>query len=795
MALVLAVAGLAAASVAPRVSARAAAWLSQTKVRGRVLAVQLTAPAPAPSLARSAVPAVTPDTSPGGLGRLDPGWRFNMVGAVVTAARPGQRLPAIAVRTSLGDGHWSAWQRLSFEAEPGGLRSIADPLWVGEGRLLEYRGTGGSAAVAFSFVNSLGDATAGDRLTAAARSVVAAVAGFVRPTAAQAATSAPQIVSRQQWGADETWRRGEPDYARVKMAFIHHTVSGNTYTQAQSPAVVRAVYYYHTHSCGFRDIGYNFLIDRYGTIYEGRYGGVTRGPIGAQTLGFNTGSTGIALMGDFRTAPPPAKAIAALEALLAWKLDVHHIDPLSKVRMICGSSDKFTAGQTVTFNAISGHRDACYTTCPGDALYAKLPAVRAVAAATGLPKIYGFVPSSGAISPNGDGVLDALTVSFTLSETADWKVDVGDAAGNVVREFSGNGAAETVKWDGRDAAGALVPDGTYTLTGTASSAKGAATPATATVVVDTQAPRFATYATGAATVNPEGTGAGDRCVLSYTLSEACSVQVVVKSSGGAAVYQLQPWTFLAPAGRSVAWDGKVTAAAGRVPVAEGTYTLAATAKDAAGNVGSASATVVVDRTVRVSARQPLYCSPNGDRVQDTAAVTYVLLRPAAATAKVVQTGRVLASMPLGNRPAGTSTLTWQGTGGSGTRLPGGRYTIELTAVTATGGARAACVTVIDLVRPTLTATRSTTVRGLKASAAQYTVRDAYSVGAHVRAIVRTAVGTLVKRVDLGWVSTGVAHRFVFTPTRTGVYLVTFSAVDLAGNRQVAPAVWRLTVTK
>ena len=150
-------------------------------------------------------------------------------------------------------------------------------------------------------------------MTGALRRATAAVAhfDFGLGATAQAAVPQPTIVTRAQWGADESWRSGTPDYAPVRMAIVHHTVNGNDYTREQAPALVRAIYYYHAKSCGYRDIGYNFLIDRYGTIYEGRYGGITLGPVGAQTLGFNTGSTGISIIGNFEIAQPTSASLAA----------------------------------------------------------------------------------------------------------------------------------------------------------------------------------------------------------------------------------------------------------------------------------------------------------------------------------------------------------------------------------------------------------------------------------------------------------------------------------------------------
>ena len=98
------------------------------------------------------------------------------------------------------------------------------------------------------------------------------------------------------------------------MAFVHHTDSGNDYTASEAPAVVRGVYAYHTKSLHWSDVGYNFLIDRYGVIYEGRYGGVSRGVIGAQVLGFNTGSTGISVIGTFTHANPTSASVTVARA-------------------------------------------------------------------------------------------------------------------------------------------------------------------------------------------------------------------------------------------------------------------------------------------------------------------------------------------------------------------------------------------------------------------------------------------------------------------------------------------------
>jgi len=162
-----------------------------------------------------------------------------------------------------------------------------------------------------------------------------------RPGQATAMTTRPAIVSRAGWGADESLRRHAPEYSdTVKAAFVHHTVQANSYAPSESAALIRADYVYHVRSRGWNDIGYNFLVDRYGRVFEGRYGGVTKAVLGAHAGGFNTDTTGVALLGTFTTARAPAGMVAALERLLAWKLDLTHVDPLGLTALW-----KFMAGR------------------------------------------------------------------------------------------------------------------------------------------------------------------------------------------------------------------------------------------------------------------------------------------------------------------------------------------------------------------------------------------------------------------------------------------------------------------
>lgn len=203
------------------------------------------------------------------------------------------------------------------------------------------------------------------------------------PAPAAALPAQPGIVSRAQWGADESLRQSGPGcdgsvaYAStVRNAFVHHTVSVNAYGPDESDDLIRGIYQFHTQSRGWCDIGYNFIVDRFGRIYEGRYGGVDRAVIGAHAGGFNTGSTGVSILGDHGSTPVPTAARSALVRLLAWKLGHHGIDPRTRISATSGGSSRYSAGTVVDLPAIAGHRDVSSTACPGEQAYDLLPRLR-----------------------------------------------------------------------------------------------------------------------------------------------------------------------------------------------------------------------------------------------------------------------------------------------------------------------------------------------------------------------------------------------------------------------------------
>ncbi len=338
---------------------------------------------------------------------IDAPKRFNLVGL----RWHGARSAILYLRVRREGGRWSGWKQVGVDSDDGpdigtseetrarrrgGMqgggraranrgRVVSDPIWAGEADYVQYRiaASGSPSDVRLHFVNTKGTASKSDRLRTGLRRTVAAVLGKVASltgASAGADSTLPPIVTRDQWDASSCPPRAQPAYGEVKMAFIHHTVSANDYGPADSAAMVRAICRYHRNSNGWNDIGYQFLVDKYGTIFEGRAGGIDQAVVGAQAQGYNTQSTGISSLGTFSTTGQSEAGLGALARLLSWKLALHGVAPQSKVflRSSGGSTNRFRVGQTVQLNAISGHRDGDATSCPGDGLYAQLPRLRSM---------------------------------------------------------------------------------------------------------------------------------------------------------------------------------------------------------------------------------------------------------------------------------------------------------------------------------------------------------------------------------------------------------------------------------
>ncbi|MEW2619517.1 peptidoglycan recognition protein [Streptomyces sp. NPDC048106] len=194
----------------------------------------------------------------------------------------------------------------------------------------------------------------------------------------------PLIVPRSAWlDATTAHTQPPPRYDdKVIAVFVHHTDSPNDYACADTPEIIRRLYAGQTGARQWDDIGYNFLVDRCGTIYEGRAGGVDRAVTGAHAQGFNHRTAGIAAIGTFTAGVPVPRAMTdAVAALAAWKLGLAGVDPRERVRLVSSNGlSRFRAGTTVTLPAVAGHNDGFMTTCPGAALTARLPEIRRTAA-------------------------------------------------------------------------------------------------------------------------------------------------------------------------------------------------------------------------------------------------------------------------------------------------------------------------------------------------------------------------------------------------------------------------------
>jgi hypothetical protein len=263
------------------------------------------------------------------------------------------------LRTRTSGGRWTRWTALPASHGP---LSGTDPVYTGAADELQLRTRGNATGLKARFVKTVAQPQP-------------------RARAAQA-QGTPPMVPRADWGADQVPPRTTPSYGTVQAAFVHHTVTAVDYQPEESAGIVLGIARYHRDSNGWNDIGYNFLVDRYGVIFEGRAGGIEAAVIGAQAEGWNSVSTGIACLGTFTNIPLDAPAMESLARLIGWKLSLHGVPVQGQVSLISGGgeSNRYPSGTPVLFERVSGHRDGCETSCPGESLYAQLPALRARAA-------------------------------------------------------------------------------------------------------------------------------------------------------------------------------------------------------------------------------------------------------------------------------------------------------------------------------------------------------------------------------------------------------------------------------
>ena len=184
-------------------------------------------------------------------------------------------------------------------------------------------------------------------------------------------TDKPTIRSRDDWGADESIGSTDPAIEdEATAAIVHHTAGANDYDAEDVPAILRGIHTFHVEGQGWDDVGYNMFADKYGRLWEGRAGGLSKAVVGAHAAGYNTGTFGISVLGTFESKAPPQKTLDAVSGAIAWKLSLSGTSADAKTTI---------AGERM--RTVIGHRDVGSTSCPGDAFYAELGDVRATAVA------------------------------------------------------------------------------------------------------------------------------------------------------------------------------------------------------------------------------------------------------------------------------------------------------------------------------------------------------------------------------------------------------------------------------
>ena len=582
-------------------------------------------------------------------------------------------------RTAGESGTWSAWRlarpeeddlpdTTSDEGKASRGWNVGNPWWTGASTAIQYRVSGPVTRLRTFYISS-------EPASADATLAASATQSTLRP-------DQPPITRRPGWGADESIVRAQPSFAdSLELSVVHHTAGTNSYSASQSAAIVRGIQRYHVLSNGWNDIGYNYLVDKYGRIFEGRGGGLIQNVVGAHAQGFNTGSVGVAVLGTYGSSRISTAARSALQRLLAWRLDAGHVDPVSLLNFTSYGNDRFPAGRVVRLRAVSGHRDTGYTSCPGTALYGQLGAIAKNVAGIGLPKLY---------DPEVEGAVGG-PVRFTarLSSARAWLVQVKDAGGAVVAQGTGSGASVDWTWDASAA-----PFASYTWEISAGPDTRPASgrvpgPPPLAITGLAASPRILT---------PNGDWSAERSNVSFRLSRRAvlGVRVVNASSGTLARTLLT--SAERPAGpRTVVWDG--TTGSG-TPVADGTYRIVVSAESGAEQV-SRSVNIVVDRTLGHFSVDPAAISPNGDGRNDSLRMGFELTRAANVRVEIRRARKVIRTVLTGSLVAGAYAVSWDGRVQGGARAADGPVTAVVLATTSLGTRSLALVARVDVTRPVL----------------------------------------------------------------------------------------------
>ncbi|MED5816474.1 N-acetylmuramoyl-L-alanine amidase [Mycolicibacterium sp. 050232] len=323
--------------------------------------------------------------------------------SMVALTSPDLRGTSARVRALKDDGSWGPWYQAEnldgVGADTPGPRGT-EPVFVGRTNTVQISvtrapqappqgktgkpGKPAAAKPALGYVPANVEAPIGQNVTAVLISPPQAPVDVgPLPTAAINPGQPPTIITRAQWGANESMRCGNTVYDKgIRAGIVHHTAGSNDYAPEDSAGIIRSIYEYHTRELGWCDIAYNAMVDKYGQVFEGRAGGMDRPVEGSHTGGFNIDTWGVAMMGDFDVVPPTEIQVRNTGRLLGWRLGLDHVDPHGTVVLTSagGSFTHFPRGATPTLPSIFTHRDVGITDCPGNAAYAQMNRIRDIAA-------------------------------------------------------------------------------------------------------------------------------------------------------------------------------------------------------------------------------------------------------------------------------------------------------------------------------------------------------------------------------------------------------------------------------
>lgn len=306
----------------------------------------------------------------------------------------------LKLRAKNPDGKWGPWtvlEQITRGQAPSAKNPVGtEPVWVGDAREVQVAASKDGLAIPAAETQGgdlaqLAVGTASTVVTELATVALNALkATLISPESLlglgssllSPLTGGPQVVARQAWGADESIRCSQPVYSpQMRGAIVHHTAGSNDYTPQQSAEIVRGIYAYHARSLNWCDIGYNVLIDKYGQIFEGAFGGLDRNVEGTHTGGFNKETLGVSMIGNLEEVPPTAAMVSATGKFLRWRLGKAGLNPAGTATLTSEgfAGTKFAAGTQSNLPVISGHRDYNSTSCPGVHGYAALTAIRALA--------------------------------------------------------------------------------------------------------------------------------------------------------------------------------------------------------------------------------------------------------------------------------------------------------------------------------------------------------------------------------------------------------------------------------